>query len=114
LADLALVFVTLPLAEVDKERIFSLRRGIIGIHVTRTELLHAPARIKVHEDIKRHNSINQEQISFAVTAFISTTPPISMVSWSPIQKVHAETALGAPRTRLWRGKTPLVGRLIPI
>jgi hypothetical protein len=105
---------TLPLAEVDKKRIFSLKRGIIGIHATSTELLHAPARIKVHGDIKRHSSINQEHISFAVTAFISTTPPISMMSWSPIQNVHAETALGAPRTRRWRGKTPLVGRLIPI
>jgi hypothetical protein len=44
----------MPLAEVDNERIFSLKRAIIAIHATHTstELLHARTRIKVHTDPK--------------------------------------------------------------
>jgi hypothetical protein len=54
LADLTLVLMTMPLAEADNQRIFSLKTEIVGIHDTRanTERLHARARIKVHADPK--------------------------------------------------------------
>jgi hypothetical protein len=54
LADLALVLMKIPLAEVDNEHIFSLKRHMIGIHPARasTEVLHARAWIKVHPDPK--------------------------------------------------------------
>jgi hypothetical protein len=82
LANLVLAFMTIPLAEVDNERIFSLKSDIIGIHATgpRTELLHARARIKVHADPKGQNSVNQEQISFVIITFMFTREPISKES----------------------------------
>jgi hypothetical protein len=54
LADLAFVLMTTPLAEVDNEGIFSLRRDMIGIHAagTTTELLHVRAPTKLHSDPK--------------------------------------------------------------
>jgi hypothetical protein len=54
LADLALVLMTMPLADVHNERVFSLKCDVIGDHGTRhnSELLRAPARIKVHADMK--------------------------------------------------------------
>jgi hypothetical protein len=54
LADLALVLMATPLADVDNERISALKRDIIGSHATRTstELLRVRARIEVHADPK--------------------------------------------------------------
>jgi hypothetical protein len=54
LADLAVALMTMTLAEVGNERIFSLKRDMIGIYAIRaiTELLHARTRIKVHADSK--------------------------------------------------------------
>jgi hypothetical protein len=54
LADLALVLMTMPLAEADNECLFSLKRAITGITATGAtpEQLRAGARIKVHVDPK--------------------------------------------------------------
>jgi hypothetical protein len=62
----------MPLAEVNNDRIFSLKRDIVGSHATciSTELLHVSVRIKAHADPTEHNSVNQEQISFVRIAFM--------------------------------------------
>jgi hypothetical protein len=82
LADLALVLMTTPPAEVDNQCVFSLKCDIIGIHATRTstELLDARARLKVQTDLKRHNSVSQEQISFVIIAFMFMRRSISKES----------------------------------
>jgi hypothetical protein len=79
LLDLALVFMIMPLMEVDDECMFSLKDGIIGSHAARasTELLHTRARIKARGDAKWRNSVNQEQISFITIAFMLMRRPIS-------------------------------------
>jgi hypothetical protein len=72
----------LPLAMVDNERIFSREGNIIGSYIirTRTKLLRARARIKVHADPKWHTSVNQEQILFVRIAFMFMRRPISKES----------------------------------